>query len=308
MTVELSAPPTIEVEDDTTTGTAMILAEALADLVGVERVTVDSHFFDDLGADSMVMAHFSARVRKRSDLPSVSIKDIYRHPTIRSLATAVADAAPAPIESSAPSLEVTKPADTLQYVVCGALQLLFLLAYAYVHALVIAAGYRWLSSGLGLVDLYLRSVLVGSAAFLGLWALPILVKWVLVGRWKPQQIRVWSLAYVRFWIVKTLIRTNPLVLFVGSPLYVLYLRALGANIGPRVAIFSRHVPVCTDLLTIGEGTVIRKDSFFTCYRAEAGIIQTGTVTIGNDVIVGQETVLDIETTMGDRAQLGHSSS
>ena len=46
----------------------------------VERVSVDSNFFDDLGADSMVMARFCARVRKRPDLPAVSIKDIYQHP------------------------------------------------------------------------------------------------------------------------------------------------------------------------------------------------------------------------------------
>ena len=51
------------------------------------------HFFDDLGADSMVMARFCARVRKRPDLPSVSIKDIYRHPTISGLAGALALAA-----------------------------------------------------------------------------------------------------------------------------------------------------------------------------------------------------------------------
>ena len=57
----------------------------------VERVSVDSNFFDDLGADSMVMARFCARVRKRPDLPAVSIKDIYQHRTIRSLATALAD-------------------------------------------------------------------------------------------------------------------------------------------------------------------------------------------------------------------------
>src|SRR5215217_1733727 len=75
-----------------------VLADVLADVVRAERVSVDSNFFDDLGADSMVMAQFCARVRKRPDLPSVSIKDIYQHPTIRSLATAVADAAPIPLE------------------------------------------------------------------------------------------------------------------------------------------------------------------------------------------------------------------
>ena len=46
--------------------------------------------FDDLGADSMLMARFCARVRKRADLPSVSMKDVYAHPTLASLAAAVA--------------------------------------------------------------------------------------------------------------------------------------------------------------------------------------------------------------------------
>ena len=69
-----------------------MLAEMLADVMKVEQVPVDSHFFDDLGADSLVMAKFCARVRKREDLPSVSMKDIYAHPTIRSLAESFADA------------------------------------------------------------------------------------------------------------------------------------------------------------------------------------------------------------------------
>ncbi len=78
--------------------TESALAEVLAEVIGVERVSVDSNFFDDLGADSMVMARFCARVRKRPDLPAVSIKDIYQHRTIRSLAAALADTTPMPVE------------------------------------------------------------------------------------------------------------------------------------------------------------------------------------------------------------------
>ena len=94
---------------ESNTGSA--LADVLADVVRVERVSVDSNFFDDLGADSMVMAQFCARVRKRPDLPSVSIKDVYQHRTIRSLATALGDPAPVPIESpTQTSAEVVTPA------------------------------------------------------------------------------------------------------------------------------------------------------------------------------------------------------
>src|SRR5207244_6693131 len=95
------------------------------------------------------------------------------------------------------------------------------------------------------VESYLRLVLLSGVAFLVVCAVPIAAKWLLIGRWKPQRIRVWSLAYVRFWIVKTLTRSNPVVhLFVGSPLYAVYLRALGAKVGAGAVILSRRVPVC----------------------------------------------------------------
>ena len=129
-----------------------VFADTLADVMGVERVSVDSNFFDDLGADSMVMARFCARVRKRPDLPTVSIKDIYQHPTITSLAAALADTTPVAVESPAPtSVETPKRAGTLQVVVCGALQLLIILTYSYLAALVIAQGYEWISAGTGVL-------------------------------------------------------------------------------------------------------------------------------------------------------------
>ncbi|MFJ5534691.1 Pls/PosA family non-ribosomal peptide synthetase [Streptomyces sp. NPDC093261] len=284
----------------------------------MEQVPVDRHFFDDLGADSLVMAHFCARLRKRADLPSVSMKEVYQHPTIRELAAAVPGTAPPRVtlpqtpgrerEARAAGPPPGSTAGVTEYVLCGCLQALAFLGYTYLAAMATAWGYDWISAGSGMADVYMRSVLFGGACFVGLCVVPILVKWALVGRWKPGQIRIWSLAYVRFWVVRTLIRSDPLVLFVGSPLYVLYLRGLGARIGRGVVILSRNVPVCTDLLTVGERTVIRKDSFFACYRAHGGVIQQGPVSIGKSVLVSEATVLDIRTALGDGAQLGHASS
>src|SRR3989442_2259608 len=59
---------------------------------------------------------------------------------------------------------------------------------------------------------------------------------------------------------------------------------------------------------IGAGTVIRKESFFNGYRAQSGRIETGPVTLGRDVFVGERGVLDINTSMSDGAQLGHASA
>lgn len=287
------------------TVTETVLAEVLAGVVSKEVIPLDSHFFDDLGANSLVMAHFCARVRKRDDLPSVSMRDVYGHPTIRSLAAALAETPEpsAPVEAEAP------PAgSTARYLLCGTLQFLVFAMYCALAGLVTGRGYEWISAGDGVVQVYLRSAIFGGAVFIGVCTVPVVAKWVLVGRWKETEFPVWGLAYVRFWTVKALLHANPLILFAGNPVYVLYLRALGARIGKGVTILSHSVPVCTDLLTIGAGTIIRKDSFFLCYQAHAGRIRTGSVTLGSEVYIGEKTVLDIGTTMGDGSQLGHSSA
>lgn len=292
----------------TASGVEEAFAEVLAEVVHAERVPVDGHFFQDLGADSLVMAQFCARVRKRTDLPSVSMKDIYKYSSVRSLAAAFADSVPEPAMDPVDPVEVPAPGSTPRYVLCGALQLLFLLVYSWLITWASDLGYRWVSDGSGPLHCYERAVVFGSAEFAGLCLLPVAVKWILVGRWKQGEFPVWGLTYVRFWVVKALVHANPMLFFVGSPLYALYLRALGAKVGKNTVILSRSIPVCTDLLTIGAGTVIRKDSYFLCYRALAGRIQTGPVTLGRDVFIGEQTVLDIGTSVGDGAQLGHASA
>ncbi|MFJ3766216.1 Pls/PosA family non-ribosomal peptide synthetase [Streptomyces sp. NPDC090082] len=298
------------------------LGRLLAEVAQLESVPPDGDFFRDLGADSLLMAHFCARVRKQAGLPPVSMRDVYRHPTIRSLSVALTGAAAAPATgaATAPREAVRphpggaareEPPSALgrpHVLVCGLLQLLSYLGYALLLAAIVTGGYAWIAAGDGPLDDYLRSVLFGAAVLLILCALPILAKWLLIGRWKPGHIRIWSLGYFRFWLVKTLIRVNPLVLTVGTPLYSLYLRSLGAHVGRGVTVLSRTVPVCTDLLSIGEHTVVRKDAQISCYRARDSVIETGPVTLGRDVVVSESTVLDIRTVMGDRAQLGHASS
>ncbi len=101
------APPTPERQRPAAAGgVAAGLAAVLAEVLKVEKVAVDGHFFDDLGADSMLMAQFCARVRKHPELPTVSIKDIYRHPTIAALAGAFGGSTDdsAPIDGRQPVL------------------------------------------------------------------------------------------------------------------------------------------------------------------------------------------------------------
>ena len=306
-------------------GTERDLAELLASVLRVERVSADSHFFDDLGADSLPMARLTAAIRDRGELLAISMKDIYLHPTIRRLAAAIGGAGPATATGPAPGSADSPariadspartvdsdgaPAGTPRYLLCGALQLLAFAGYAFLAALWLNAGLAWVAAGGGVLGAYARAAVIGGGGLLAAGALPVAAKWILIGRWKRERIRVWSLAYVRFWVVKTLVVANPVArLCVGTPLYGLYLRALGAKVGCGAVIFTPHVPVCTDLLRIGPGAVIRKDCYLNGYRAQSGVIETGAVTVGAGAFVGEETVLDIDTVLADRAQLGHASA
>ncbi len=173
------------------------------------------------------MAHTSAPVRKRADLPAVSMRDAstgtrrsgarrllwrrHRSPPRRPVAA----------DPAAPAARATFCA--------GRCSSWSPPGTALLAGLVTRPRLRVGVGVTGAAGIYGRSVVFGGALFPGACLLPIAVKWLLVGRWRPTEFPLWGLAYVRFWTVKVLLHANPMVLFVGSPLYVLYLRLLGAD-------------------------------------------------------------------------------
>jgi hypothetical protein len=174
------------------TGTERVLADLLASTLGVERVSVESHFFAALGANSLLMARFNAAIRERADMPAVSMKDVYLNPTVRRLAAALAEAGPAPERSAregsardrepepaSASYQAVAPSGTPRYVLCGALQLLVFLGYICAGSLALDASSSWLAAGGGVLGVYGRAVVCGGGVLLGLGALPIAAKWVL---------------------------------------------------------------------------------------------------------------------------------
>jgi non-ribosomal peptide synthetase-like protein len=283
-----------------------MLYTALTGIIRAEHVSTEAHFFDDLGANSLLMARVCAAIRKNPGMSNVSMRDIYMYPTISSLAYH--------LDSSIDrSVLATKPErfhvpSTLSYVTCGVLQIGFLAAYMLFDLWILWSGFLWAFASQSVVDLYVRSVTFGAGLFVVLFMLPVAAKWLLIGRFKAQSIPIWSFAYFRFWAVKTLMRTSPAAAFIGTPLYNAYLRLMGARIGHNVIVSCQFAPVCTDLVTIGDNTVVRNETSLLGYRAQSNFIHMAPVTIGRNAFVGEGSVLDIDTVMGDNTQLGHASS
>ncbi|MCG8556297.1 MAG: amino acid adenylation domain-containing protein [Proteobacteria bacterium] len=301
------------------------LAGWLAEALDVDRVSIKDNFFDDLGAHSLLMAGYCSVVRRHWPAARVSMRDIYLHPTIEQLAgvlqlrakkTPPAGDTPLPNQRStlcpvngrgAEPAQQAPPA--LHYYACGAAQLVAFLLYGLGALWLAFASFGWAHAAWAdTAQLFVRLACVSGGLFFGLSALPVLAKWLLIGRWKPEVFPVWGLRYFRFWLVKTLICNAPIALLLRSPVYNVYLRLLGAHIGRNVVFENKTVPICTDLVSIGDDAVVRKDAFLTGYRAHSNHIHIGAVTIGAHAYVGTSSILDIDTVLEDGAQLAHASS
>lgn len=288
------------------TPTETLLAEALSQVLGLAEVSVTAHLIDELGANSLLLARLCAAARDSG--ATLSIRDVYEAPTLRALAgrldTAVAVVAPAPaVVADRPAHRAT----TRAYVLTGVAQVLVGLAYAWLLALVAGAGYDLLdhtsggSTVAGIVGLAAGGLVANTL-------LPVALKWLLVGRWRAGEIRLWSPAYLRFWVVRTAIRSSILGLAAGTPLHAGYLRLLGARIGRRALVLTRHLPVATDLISIGADAVVGRDALLAGYRAEAGRLRLGPIALGERAVVGENSVLDVDTAIGDDAELAPASS
>jgi len=282
------------------------LCAALGQTLGLEEVSIDGDFFTEYGAHSLLMARFCARIRQIDPAMHIAMRDVYTNPTVRRLARAIGarDPVALPEAPPTPAAEVSDAA----YYATGAAQLAAYGLAAFVAVSFADLSFRWTFAAASPLSLYLRALVVVSTTFFGLNALAVLARRVLLGANFPRVFPLWSVAYFRFWVVKELVAIAPATAFVGSPIYNVFLRALGARIGPGAVIDTRAVPVAAHLFEVGEETVLFKGAAMPGYFAQGNRIHLGDIRIGRHAFVGQGSVLDIGAAIGDFGQLGHASS
>ncbi|MCE3544011.1 acyl carrier protein, partial [Escherichia coli] len=100
-----------------------------AEVLKFDEVSVEDNFFDDLGANSLLMARFCARVRTRKEWATTSMRDIYLYPTVARLAQHLR--IPEEMATAANERVLTHRASNIAYWTCGAAQLLFYGLYSY---------------------------------------------------------------------------------------------------------------------------------------------------------------------------------
>lgn len=92
-------------------------------------------------------------------------------------------------------------------------------------------------------------------------------------------------------------------LYRGSPIWSWHLGLNGARVGRRVYVNTTSISD-HDLLEFGDDVVIGADVHISGHTVEHGIVKTGRVRLGRGAMVGLATLVDIDTDIGERCQVG----
>ncbi len=286
-------------------------------------VSVLDDFFLDLGGHSLLAARMVSELRKHGQFQRISMLDVYRCPTIRRLADhfavgeAVGRASPRAAEGGKPITSEQRLARTLappaeaqtsalRHFCCGVAQLFSLVFILSFFAL------QWLAPYLVYTILieeeydYIQALL-GAFASLVLFypvmmLVPIAVKWIVIGRYKPGTYPLWGTYFFRWWFVTTIEAAVPVGYLTGTPLLNIYFRLMGAKIGRNVYLGSDSFAVY-DLVSVGDGSSINADSNLLGYTIEDGCLKIGHLNIGERCFVGTRAAVGENATMEDEATL-----
>lgn len=272
---------------------------------GTKAISITDDFFD-LGGNSLLASLLVSELRRRPEFVSLSVRDLYAGRTIEGLARcaakpALTNAPTTSVSTEPPAISPRAPVGvrlvtaTLQALSASLFYALPVTTLLFSLRLTGMAHWHWVP----LLGLSLASLL----AYLPLYGLlVVMVKWLVIGRFRAGNYPLWGFYYLRFWLVKKAVESLPAYLLTGTPYLCVFYRLLGAKIGPHVHLNSIRL-LAFDLITIGAGASIAPEAGLMGYRIEAGRLLLGPIEIGENAYVGLRAVLRNNSCLGAEAVL-----
>lgn len=270
-------------------------------------VSLTDDFFLDLGGHSLLAARMVSGLRRETGFRDVSVRDVYRHPTVEGLARHLTDREEV-IGTAGGDGEAAHSArpSRWKHALCGTLQAIGLY---FVFAFRALRGYAALLSffllygyGHTLYEAIAWSLLVGIALTPVTVLGGVAIKWLVLGRIRPGRYPLWGWYYVRWWFVQNVVDVMQLRTLAGTPLLPWILRLLGARVGKDVDILSENF-AAFDVLSIGDGSSIEDEAAVYGYHVSQGELIIEPIAIGRRCFVGTRSVVAPGAVMEDDARL-----
>lgn len=291
--------PTTELEEQLSTTWARALG------VPPKELSVDADFFTDLGGHSLSAATVVSDLREGGGERSVTMRDLYTHRTIRSLAAALDGARAHP--GTPPQRTVRPRHRSRRVATAGLAQGLVMYASVFLGAVPLAL-VADAHDGQPSLRMFAQLSIVGLATLVVVrWLLvPIVVRLLATGV-TPGRYFLWGKTHRRLWLLDGFLALSPLALLSGSPLLPAYLRLLGAHVGPRCHVGSSQISLPT-LISVGAGSSIGYGVSLRPWTVEDGWIVVGRIRVGKGSFVGASSVLEPGTHIGDGAAVARHSA
>lgn len=152
--------------------------------------------------------------------------------------------------------------------------------------------------------------LVLLAASIGAVAVTVLLKWVLMGRYRVGEYPLWSLFVWRDELINTcqeqLAGAWLLSAALGTPLMTLYLRAMGAEVGKDVWLETLAVTEF-DLVHLGDGCVVNRGACIETHLFHDRLMRTGPATLGPGSTLGPNSAVLPDTALAAGCSVGARS-
>ncbi|MCS4536127.1 Pls/PosA family non-ribosomal peptide synthetase [Corynebacterium sp. HS2168-gen11] len=296
--------PTHELDTSRLTSTEAWLATIWAQHLGVPPNNSDDDFFA-LGGTSLAAALVVGDIRQR--YPHLSVRELYDHPRLATLAAHLEATEPAPATNTRVVAPVPLRTRILQFL----LQPVFM-------ALRGTIWLTWLLLGLNLANLagvnfawhtswYTLGIL--SLLFLTppgrLWFGGVLVRTIM---WKisPGRYPRGGSVHLRLWAAERLSDLSGVRGLTGSVWVNYYARILGVQIGQHVHLHT--LPPVTGLLNIGDFAAIEPEVDLSGHWLDGDELVIGSISIGADARIGTRSIIGPDCTIGELAHIEAGSA
>jgi non-ribosomal peptide synthetase-like protein len=309
------------------------IAAVWAEILGMKDVSIDANFFEELGGHSLLAVMTVSQLRSSSEFHDLAVLDLYQHPTIAKLSDELTQrrqhlAAGSPLKERLKT-PIAKPrAIGTLWTAIGIYILYFIQSLPIVFPFYIFDRLRDYQEQYSIQDfsIFLPSYIVdyivdclegnhwkyialaiSGIALLSVYPVllvfSIIAKWLIIGKYKPGSYPLWGSYYWRFWLVRQIHASVPLDPISCSPLLNTYYRLLGAKIGKDVYLGNIEI-IAADMVFINSNTSINDGASLVGYEIVNGRLEIGSIKIGRDCFVGENTMLGLNTQLENRSRIG----
>ncbi len=286
-------------------GTAGALQDLWADILGATVGSADDDFFD-LGGGSLAAAQLVSRLREH--YPEVAVADVYDHPRIGDLATALEALATPAAYTDRTVHPVPRSSQVVQVLLTVPLRTITGLRWLTWVALGCTVAAQWFSvpwvpSAPWTVVVLAWLLLVAAPGRMLLTALGARLVLAGVG---PGSYPRGGAVHVRVWAAERLAEELGAANLAGAPLMRVYARLLGAHVGRDVDLHS--IPPVTGHLVLGDGCSVEPEVDLTGHWVDGDVLVVGTLEIGPDARIGARSMLCPGAVVGARAEIAPGSA